>query len=169
MSDEYTQEFADYETLGEARQWLRQMATGKGAQCPCCRQNTKIYHRAINATQAAVLIKCYRRVGRADFKLSSTIETPGGDYAKLRYWNLIERVPGTREDGGPGGWWRITEVGERWVRGEIGVPRYVYVYDNERLRFDREAEQEWTVRDALGSKFDYSQLMNDPGLTTLPV
>jgi hypothetical protein len=60
-------------------------------------------------------------------------------------------------------------VGERWVRGEIGVPRYVYVYDNERLRFDREAEQEWTVRDALGSKFDYSQLMNDPGLTTLPV
>ena len=46
-----------------------------------------------------------------------------GDYAKLRYWDLIEPKPGTSDRGGrTNGFWRLTNKGRAFVNGEIAVP-----------------------------------------------
>jgi hypothetical protein len=163
------QVFGDEETLGEARRWLRERAMGGGANCPLCHQHAKIYHRPINAAMARMMIDAWRVAGHGEFHQPTQVPGPGGDYAKLRYWGLIEDVGKLRADGGKAGWWRITDLGEAWVRGLIGVPKYVYVYDNKLLRFDQDCEQNWSIRDALGERFDYEELMGHPGASALPV
>jgi len=163
--------FHDDETIGAARRWLREQARGHGAPCPVCQQMTKIYHRGLNVSMAHDLIRAWRRVGRADFHAPTVLDrgVGGGDFAKLRYWGVIEELDAARADGGRAGWWRITDVGEKWVRGTVGLPRYAYLFDGRLLRFDGDREQEWTVRDALEDRFDYDQLMSDPGNTDPPI
>jgi hypothetical protein len=163
-------DFADYDTIGEAREWLRDQIVGTGAHCPICTQNVKVYHRQISVESAVVLIAAYRKRGRGPWRRRDVHNGSSGDYAKMRYWELIENLREVRDDGGPAGWWRITDRGEAWVRGEIGIPRYVYVFDNRRLRYDVDGEQDWTIRDVLAhGEQNYEQLWNDPGLSPPPI
>ena len=48
-----------------------------------------------------------------------------GDYAKLRYWGLMEPA-------GKAGWWRLTPLGRAFARGEAEVPANALTY-NRRL------------------------------------
>jgi hypothetical protein len=154
--------FPDTMPLGEARQWLREQVKGKGASCPCCTQLAKVYERSLGAGQAALLVQWWAKYRREPVKLSAVLHTPGGDYAKLRWWGLIEDMRDRREDGGSAGVWRITEHGEAFVRGRVTVPRHAKVYDNRFQGFDAGTPQV-TVRDVLGEKFDYDELMATPG------
>lgn len=52
----------------------------------------------------------------------------GGDFAKLRYWGLIEEWPGHR------GWWRVTDYGRAFVAGRVHPPTYAAVRNGECLR-----------------------------------
>lgn len=149
-------DFSDDDTLGSARAWLREQAA-EGALCPCCRQLAKIYKRRINSGQARILIKWWRNYGTTPVKLSQAVQTPGGDYAKLRWWGLIEKLPGVREDGGSAGVWRVTDLGRRFVHGTARIPRAARVYNNTLLRLD--AAETVSIREALGAKFDYDELM----------
>jgi hypothetical protein len=153
--------FHDTDSLGSARAWLREQITDKGARCPCCTQMAKVYPRPIYAAQAAALIKAFRVFGRSPGKWSS-LRLPGGDYAKLRFWGLIVDLREAREDGGPAGWWQITDLGERWVRGVVTVPRFARIYDNRCMGLDPESG-EVAVFDVLGDAFDYDALMSGVG------
>jgi hypothetical protein len=143
--------FPDDVPLGQARAWLRQQVADKGARCPCCTQLAKIYTRRIRGVQAEMLIKAWRLVGLAEFRRP-----------KLRYWGLIDDLGERREDGGKAGWYAITELGAAWVRNLTKVPRDALVYDSRLLRLDQDSPS-WSVRDALGDKFDYDKLMDIPG------
>ena len=77
---------------------------------------------------------------------------------KLYHWGLIEEMakdPGdtTRRTSGL---WRPTEKGVQFVQCLLQVPKRVYLYNNEILGWD---DQTVTIRDALGTKFDYAELM----------
>lgn len=154
--------FADDDPLGEARAWLRKQAAAKGAKCPCCRQLAKIYRRAINSGQARILLDWWARCGTAPVKLTDAVRTPGGDYAKLRWWGLIEDMRDRREDGGSAGVWRVTDLGARFARDQTRIPRHVYVYDNRLLRVDHDGETV-SIREALGGRFDYDAMMRAAG------
>jgi hypothetical protein len=81
-----------------------------------------------------------------------------GDYAKLRYWGFIEQQKGEREDGSSrNGFWRITGVGREFVEGKTRVPGHALVFADRVLRLD--PDQQVDVRDALGKKFRYDELM----------
>lgn len=153
--------FSNTDTLGEARAWLGEQLKGKGARCPCCTQMAKVYPRPIYAAQAAALITAYQTFGRAPGKWSD-LNLPGGDYAKLRFWGLIVDMRAVRGDGGPAGWWQITDLGEKWVRGVVTVPRFARIYDNHNLGLDPESG-EVSIREALGDAFNYETLMATPG------
>jgi len=84
-------------------------------------------------------------------KMSSTNEM-----AKLRHWGLIEKHYGKSEDGNSNGLYRITEKGRAFVRGEISVPRYCYIFNDEVNGF---SEEKTTIQAALGDKFNYSELI----------
>jgi hypothetical protein len=153
--------FSDTDSLGVARAWLREQIRDEGARCPCCTQMAKVYPRPIYTAQAAALIKAFRVFGRDPGKWS-TLRLPGGDYAKLRFWGLIVDMRELREDGGPAGWWQITDLGEKWVRGAVTIPRFARIYDNRCLGLDHESG-EVSIHDVLGDAFDYATLMGAEG------
>lgn len=119
-------------TLQEAKVWLRARFS-KGATCPCCNQFVKLYRRPFNKSMAFVLLLMARYYRRIEVKESDWLHVPSyinevvasnprrsaavrGDWAKLKFWGLIEEKPETRDDGSPRvGYWRMTPVGRQFV------------------------------------------------------
>lgn len=155
---------SDDSTLREVRDWLRTQAQD-GAKCPCCRQNVKIYKRSLSNAPARTMIALYRHDAHRDFVFLPPIldgmkGTPHqGGYCTLgHYWDLLEQAEGIREDGSSRvGWWKLTDLGARFVRGAATVPKYAHIYNGRRLRLDG---PEVTIRQALGRKFNYDDLMH---------
>lgn len=140
----------------------------EGAHCPTCAQYAKIYdHRNLTGAMAyaLILIARYKRQEGDDFchvenYLKSLPGIPAsirGDFSKLRHWGLIESKKGLRDDGSPrNGYYRITDKGLEFVRGEIMVQKYLVLYNKELLG----TKGDWiTIQDALGKNFNYSELM----------
>lgn len=145
------------ETLDEARDWLREHADD-GAKCPCCTQLAKVYRRKVTSGMAQALIIMWTTHRRDWFYLPDiSRQWQGRDEANLRYFGLIEESHDRRPDGGRKGWWRVTRKGEEFVRGTGRVPKYARIYDGRCLGLDR--SELVTIRDALGTKFDYDDLM----------
>ncbi len=152
-------------TLLEAKQWLRERL-GDGATCPCCTQLAKAYRRPLHASMAAKLLRFYRAFGT---EWGSRVEFTGGeaegDFAKLRYWHLVEESKERRSDGGRAGWWRVTERGARFCAGELRLPRYVFVYDGRAVHLPGGTTFEGELVDihqALGKAFRWNELMGVP-------
>lgn len=81
----------------------------------------------------------------------------GGDWAKLAYWGLIEEQAKKGKDGNPrAGFWRITGVGVSFIRGELQVPRYAYLYDGKLQKMSAEMT---TFKAALKDPFLYEQVV----------
>jgi hypothetical protein len=106
-----------------------------------------------------LLIAFYRQAGR-EWAHRRIIADKTGDLAKLRYWSLIEEDPAKREDGGRAGWWKVTDLGEAFVRRTIKVPKHALIFNGRLQRLD-DSSGYVTVIDALGKKFDWSELMAD--------
>lgn len=138
------------ESLEEARQWLRERVRD-GAKCPCCTQFAKVYRRKLNSGMAYSLIRMYRTNGVGYVDIQANVHSKSGDTAKLRYWGLIEAHPEKR------GLWRVTNLGEMFVRGLTTVLSHAELYDDRLLRLDGDAID---IRQALGNKFDYYELMD---------
>lgn len=77
-----------------------------------------------------------------------------GDFAKLRYWGLIEsNMPYKKKP--RSGMWRITQKGKDFIDGKIEIPRYAYLSDGALKEFSQETVG---VRKALGKKFSYDEI-----------
>jgi hypothetical protein len=160
---------ADSVSLAFVQEWLAARIRS-GEKCPCCTQLTKVYARTITATMAYALIQIYRHAEAGgeewlhvpDYlsrvcKLGPT--TRGGDWAKLTAWGLLEEAEGVRDDGSPRtGYYRITDAGKAFVRGESMLPKYALFYDSRVLRLDDNSTI--TINSALGKKFNYAELMS---------
>jgi len=167
-SDTHQLSFADVlavptgPTLAQAHEETMRAADGAGVRCPCCGQYARAYRRTIAASSAYTLLCLYRVHGTAWTHLQHFMEAHDirrADEAKLAYWGLLqERASGgTNAAGGPrAGYWRVTELGARWVRGEATVPYYARVYDGVCSGLDGDPVG---IRDALGARFDYDDLM----------
>ena len=152
-------------TLADAKAWLRERLA-EGAKCPCCTQLAKAYRRPLHASMAAKLLRFYRAFGTG---WGSRVELTGGqaegDFAKLRYWHLVEESKAKRSDGGRAGFWRVTERGARFCAGEVTLPRYVYVYDGRAVHLPGGTTFEGELIDidaALGKAFKFNELMGTP-------
>jgi hypothetical protein len=76
---------------------------------------------------------------------------------KLVHWQLAELQPNKDDPKRKtSGLWRPTADGVAFVHERIRVPARVYLYDNEPIGFDSE---QITIREALGDRFDYQELM----------
>ncbi len=151
--------FPDDMTLGEARELLRTVAD-RGHACPTCTQFVKVYKRLLNAPLGFELIAMYRAYG-TEWGDVTKLGFPGGGFAKLRFWGMIEQMPGVRDDGSHRvGWWRVTEKGAEFAKGNTRQPRYARVFNNRCLGLG--GDDVW-IHEALGKKFDYNQLMYGEG------
>ena len=163
MSKPIVSTLTDSDTLKEAKAFLRENWEA-GATCPCCTQNVKKYPRPIHGSMAYLLIRLYKLDrNNPDYYHVTQIYDKGksngsDDFSKFQVWGMIEQR--TKEDGQKGrtsGYWKITEKGRQWVRGEITVPSHAYMFNKKCYGF---SEDGVTIREALGIKFDYEELIN---------
>jgi hypothetical protein len=133
----------------------------KGTTCPCCGQFVKVYRRSITSTMAAQLIRVWKKFGESQW-FHITDEAIGyghGDFAKLRYWGLLEGMDHEKGDEGKrtSGYWRVTEKGGHYAARRIRLPEYCIVYNGEKMGFDG---KQIDIAESLGKKFNYRELMN---------
>lgn len=146
-------------TLGRAQAWLRERVAKAGALCPCCGQRAQVYRRALNSGMARSLVLMYRAAGTDWQHVPTTTLGGSREEGKLRYWGLVQEAD-ERHGGQRVGWWRVTEDGARFVKGETRVPRWALVYNGRCLGHD--GSQTTSIREALGDHFSYDALMNTP-------
>lgn len=147
-------------TIQEGKDMLREKWE-KGVDCPCCGQLVKRYSRSMHTMMAVALIALYRAwIDDHEYHhISEFAEYRGiGDFAKLRYWGLIEeKEKGEGDDHKrTSGYWKITEKGELFVKGKISVPRRVALFNQKFLGLEGDP---MTIQEALGKKFNYQDLM----------
>src|SRR5262245_50953846 len=144
-------------SLGESRDWLLERVD-HGAKCPLCQQFTKVYRRKLTGQTIVVLITMFRKHAQTWCYLPE-MGLSRGDEAKARYWGLIEPYPDAmREDGSKRvGVWRLTDKGVAFLQGRMRVPKYAKIYDGRCLGLDHTELVD--VRDCLGTKFNYEELM----------
>ena len=161
-------------TLEEAKKWLR-ARFGKGATCPCCNQFVKLYKRPFSKSMAYVLLlmECHFRGDPVEewlhvpsYIAEMVSDNPRraaavrGDWAKLKFWGLIEEKPEVRADGSPRvGYWKLTSLGRQFVKRQVKVPGHVFIYNGEALQ--RTVEHLITIDDALGTEFSYAEIMGE--------
>jgi len=154
------------ETVEQARARLLAHLV-EGTTCPCCGQFVKRYRRALNSAMARALVLLYRHlkanpglewVHTQSFLIAQQAYT--GDFAKLRYWGLVEPQVGVRDDGSARvGLYRVTPLGEAFVRGTAHVMKYVYLYNDEVLARPKDDNEQISIHAALGERFNYTALM----------
>ena len=150
-------------TIKQAKDWLRSKMD-KGATCPCCNQFVKMYKRKLNSTMARSLVRLYHldkfnSIYYHNVNIVKSVSESVGDFAKLLYWGMIEQKPNDDDKSKKNaGMWKITDKGRMFVEGKIKVPKHVNVYNSKPYGFTME---ETDIKEALGDKFDYSELMKE--------
>ena len=152
----------DLSTLLESKNWLRARLED-GVDCPCCGQFAKIYKRKLNSSMARGLIVLVKLNRRDPIHIPSVFTEyrvcASNDGALLRHWNLIEEIPGVRDDGSTRvGYYIVTDLGRKFAAGKVRVPAYAYIYNSDLLRLDDEETVD--IRGALGERFHYEELMS---------
>jgi hypothetical protein len=149
-------------TIAEGKKFLDHNAA-KGTLCPCCERPYKIYRRTVNGDMAVFLIRFYKLFGALPpgvySKIPKEIKPNGGDYAKLRFWGLIEPKPNARRKDGStrSGQWAMTDLGRRFVRREVSIWVGAYELDGNFLAFDQSSYV--VIDQCLEKDFNYNELM----------
>ena len=150
----------DSVALGTARAHVRANLDG-GAPCPCCGQMAKRYRRTLNAPMCRALIALVRLSPMRQWCHVHSLPIiqgrhGGGDFAKLRWWNLIEeRAKGEDDTRRTSGLWRPTPRGAMFAAQCEVVPRYAFSFDGEVTI----GGPEITISEALGSRWSWRELM----------
>lgn len=146
-----------------------------GCDCPTCGTFLKVYQRHITGAMVyALMLMDSEPTGQWIYvpkllsrKAGTTVAARGGDYAKLRYWSLIEPRPGKRDDGSVRqGWWRVTAAGHLFVQDAVRVPRWAIEFREAVLSLEGARVG---IRDCIGAAFDYQAILAEianPGADT---
>jgi hypothetical protein len=154
--------------------FMRRVLAGEKLYCPVCERKAIRQKRGLNNGMASVLIafnkaqrdaegythisdvREWRPDKLADGKIQITDHVR--DWVKLQLWGLLEkRPPGRTKDENSTGMWRITTAGHAFLQEKLKVPKYVHDYDNE---CKEQSGPMFGLRDALGSKFNYWEIIN---------
>lgn len=144
------------DTIAAGKVWLR-ARLDKGAPCPLCGQRAQMYNRKIHSSVAKALIQMWKMEGCQYVHIPTILPTQrGGDMVKLVYWGLLEEEKTVRPDGGRAGYWRVTDKGVAFLKGQLHIPTYAQIYNGKLQGFTGDPVD---IRGALGTKFNYDELM----------
>jgi hypothetical protein len=179
------------ETIAAGREFVEQnlQAGGAGSICPCCDSQAVLRKRKIASTSARVLLEIYRYYCEDDDPRwaayhrqqanSWWVHIPDflsyhpernfreacvrdREYSRLKLWGLVQ--PRRQTDGTErSGFYRMTASGLRFVRGEIRVPRWAWVFHDTALAFSDGRQSTYremiTITQALGDDFVYAEII----------
>jgi len=112
-------------SVSEAREYMNEHLRD-GTECLVCGRACKCHRRNMIPTLVETLVIIDKAAVRgawvnvADLNLKN-----GGDYAKLRYWELVEKGADNR--------WRVTLRGHDFLDGKVTIPKTALVYKNQSL------------------------------------
>lgn len=141
--------------------FMKRLREGFKGDCPCCGRHAQVYKRQLYGTSVRMLIVFYRLGAAEKFvHYSDAVKQFGlghiGDFNKAKYWGLVKKKPNDDESKSSSGSWMITEAGKDFILGKSSIHETAYVFDDQVIAF---SEQLVGVKEALGHKFDYQQLM----------
>lgn len=149
----------------ESAWMIRAIQQPGGVCCPLCKRHAQRYLRTITAAMAKALVCIYRyyQSHRYDtwlqlegyLKRCDVGSTIRGDAPKLRFWGLIEKS--TTPINGRQGHYRITAKGQRFVKGNESVPKYIKIYNDKFYGF--EEGEEITISECI-ENFSLEKLLN---------
>lgn len=152
-------------TLRWARKRLQNDAWD-GVECPCCGALAKVYRRNLNSGMCRVLLRIAKVTASTTDQdgwvhITDIFGKHGAqvhrDWYVLRHWKLIEqKPPGRTQDKNASGFWRLTKVGMGFARAQVKVPKYVYIYYNELVKYSEECV---SIQEALGKQFVYEEIV----------
>lgn len=164
-----------YATVAEVRDIVETEKFSKyGVICPCCDQLAGVYKRSITVSWIRFLVKMHKMfvadpkrewVKVASKKNGGELQTTGGDYAKLRFFGLIEPKSAIRDDGSNrSGYWRPTHALTLFLGMSLKIPQYVFLFNNQQVADPLGANNPKMdliefVR-AAKEKFDYQEIMS---------
>lgn len=102
--------------------------------CPTCGHKLAEYKHSLSKILLRGMYKL-SQIGGGPASVSEDLQLTKSEYtnfAKLAYWDLIEKSESQR--GEKGGWWVITDTGWRFLRNEIKLPQSVRVFMKEVVR-----------------------------------
>lgn len=156
--------FYEGEDIEGASAWLKEASwRAGGVSCPCCGRHTQVYKRPLSGDMArfmVFLVCTWLRIPaeRREWIDIQHFDVRGGDYAKVVHWKLAEvKENDSDPDKKSSGLWRPTQLGIDFVLNRVEVPSHVFLYLNEVVGH---SEQQVYIREAIGKKFSYEELMN---------
>jgi len=134
----------------------------KGFTCPCCGSFVKRYKRRLNSSMALVLIHLYRsgikEYVHVEQFLSYKNLPRSGDFHKLVLWGLLDKKTAKREDGSSrNGYYKLNEKSIDFILGKTKYQKKAIINNGNFEGFEGDFI---TIQEALGSKFNYQELMN---------
>jgi len=164
--DPHVYPLATTTSIDEAKRWLKRVVH-EGARCPCCGQFARVYKRKLLPDLAAILIFIYREALQHPdqewihvptlLSRDARVSRMGGEYARASLWGLIQAKPGEAADAESSGYYKLSDRGVAFVDCNLTVSEYVWVYNGTRI--DEEGRM-LTIRDILGLKYSYEELMS---------
>jgi TusA-related sulfurtransferase len=151
--------WADDTTLRALLDHLAAHFDTKGTNCPLCLQRVRLSHRKLNRGHVLFMLDLARLSTTEDpwVHRKQCTSTKNRDYNVVKDWGLIRMKPNdTDPTKKESGYWRLTDKGERFLRGKVRVPKYVYIYNNTVLG---ESDETVAVGDAWGEAFDFEDFM----------
>ncbi len=132
-----------------------------GYYCSCCGQFVKEYSRKFNSNMAFALLFLYRNQHKGFIHLENEMIAAGhqrcGDASYLRHYGFITASDEPRLDKSKrNGLYRITGIGIMFCEGKLKAAAKFKIQNNTFKGFEGE---EITIQQALGSKFNYQELM----------
>ena len=139
---------------------LRLLSKEPISRCQCCGGRSKVYaYRLGSYARVLIWMAFHGRRGEYLHVPTSGAINGGGDYAKLRYWDLIQKSPKNPDPKKrSSGLWKLTELGRDFAHNRTTVSVACYYGHPEGGVLGFEPEQV-NIVDALGKYFDYEKLM----------
>ena len=145
--------------LDQVKEYLRENFKS-GCECPACGQRVQEYKRQITPEAVKCLFTLYglhKNIPEETWHHIRTLGSLGGDFAKLRFWGLVEEQESPEDPTKrTSGWWKITEQGRRFVHGRYHPHKFTHIY-NGKVR--SQSGPRVSVVDCLKNKFSYEELM----------
>lgn len=156
------------ETIREAKDFIEKNKLD-GVICPCCNKHVQKYKRKLNSGMCLFLIglyRCHRKnlftdgFTNKEVMAEMKINTSSLDYSVMKHFGLMEEIKKEDKEFNnntkKSGYWKITDKGKSFVKG-LGVSfSHVMLYNNNPEGFSGSTN----IKKALGSKFNYQELMN---------
>jgi hypothetical protein len=138
--------------------------------CPHCGASMVEYRHGLSKALVEGLVRLHKQGKPVNLSVLELTRNQWDNFQKLRYWDLVAHYT-DKEGIRKGGVWTITQKGLDFVQGRIRIPRSVWTYRGERVRYEGKEIAIWNVHEGYGYMADYAETAKPRfpgGLRTTP-